>query len=126
MGEEIKTYFFDSYAFFEVIHGNLSYERFTKDIAIITTRLTLMELHYALLLAIGKEKADHYYDYYSRFIIEVNDDEIKLANEFKKVMKTRNVSFVDSIGYVFAKSRNIKFLTGDREFKDLDNVEFVK
>jgi len=126
MGEEIKTYFFDSYAFFEIIHGNPSYEKYTRDIAIVTTKLNLMELHYGLLLSLGKEKADHYYDLYKKFCIEVTDDIIKLANEFKKVMKTRNVSYIDSIGYVLAKSRNIKFLTGDKEFKDLDNVEFVK
>ncbi|MEK6860266.1 MAG: PIN domain-containing protein [Nanoarchaeota archaeon] len=126
MGEEIKTYFFDSYAFFEIIHGNKNYEKYTKDIAIITTRLNLMELHYGLLLTLGKEKADEYYDYYVKFTVEISNDIIKLANYFKKVMKTRNVSYIDSIGYVLAKSKNVKFLTGDKEFKDLDNVEFVK
>jgi hypothetical protein len=126
MGEEITTYFFDSYAFFEIIHGNPNYEKYTKDIAIITTKLNLMELHYGILLTLGKEKADYYYDFYTKFAIELTDDIIKLANYFKKVMKTTNVSYIDSIGYVLAKSRNVKFLTGDKEFKDLDNVEFVK
>jgi uncharacterized protein len=113
-------------AFFEIIHGNLNYEKYTKDIAIITTKLNLMELHYGLLLTLGKEKADHYYDLYSKFAIEMSDEIIKLANEFKKVMKTRNVSYIDSIGYVLAKSKNVKFLTGDKQFKDLDNVKFNK
>ena len=126
MGEEVKTYFFDSYAFFEIINGNPNYEKYTKDIAIITTKFNLMELHYGLVLVFGKEKADHYYDLYSKYCIEISNDIIKLANEFKKVMKTRNVSYIDSIGYVLAKSRNIRFLTGDKEFKDLDNVEYIK
>ncbi len=32
----------------------------------------------------------------------------------------------DCIGYIFAKQLGIKFLTGDKEFENLDNVEFVK
>jgi hypothetical protein len=126
MGEEVKTYFFDSYAFFEIIYGSPNYEKYTKNVAIITTKLNLMELHYGLLLALGKEKADYYYDFYKKFTIEIDDDIIKLANYFKKVMKTTNVSYVDCIGYTLAKSRNILFLTGDKEFEHLDNVEFVK
>jgi uncharacterized protein len=126
MGEEVKTYFFDSYAFFEIIHGSSNYEKYTKNVAIITTKLNLMELHYGLLLSLGKEKADYYYDLYKKFTIEIDDDTIKLSNYFKKVMKTTNVSYVDCIGYTLAKSRNILFLTGDKEFEHLDNVEFVK
>lgn len=126
MGEFIKTFFFDTYAFFEIINGNPNYEKYKKDVAIITTKLNLMELHYGLLLSYRKETADYYFDSYSKFVIEITDDIIKLANEFKKVMKTRNLSYVDCVGYVLAKSRNIKFLTGDRQFKDLDNVEYVK
>ncbi len=126
MGEFIKTFFFDTYAFFEMIHGNPNYEEYSKDIAIITTKLNLLELHYGLLLTYGKEKADYYYDLYLKYAIEIDDEIFKLANEFRKVMKTRNLSYVDCIGYVLSKSRNVRFLTGDKEFKDLDNVEFVK
>ena len=32
----------------------------------------------------------------------------------------------DCIGYILAKNIGIKFLTGDKEFENLDNVEFVK
>jgi predicted nucleic acid-binding protein len=126
MGEFIKTFFFDTYAFFEMIHGNPNYDNYKKDIAIITTKLNLMELHYGLLLSFGKEIADYYFDFYSKFAVEIPNDIIKLANYFKKVMKNRNVSYIDCIGYTLAKSRNILFLTGDKQFRDLDNVEFVK
>jgi predicted nucleic acid-binding protein len=126
MEATLKTYFFDTYAFFEVVNGNFNYDKYSRDVAIVTTKLNLMELHYGLLLLYDKEKADEYYDKFVKFAIEITDDIIKLANYFKKVMKTRNVSYVDCIGYTLAKSRNILFLTGDKQFKDLDNVEFVK
>ena len=38
----------------------------------------------------------------------------------------RNVSLVDTLGYVIANKLGIPFLTGDSAFKDLNNVEYVK
>ena len=38
----------------------------------------------------------------------------------------RKPSYIDCIGYMVAKRLNIKFLTGDKDFEDLDNVKFVK
>ena len=38
----------------------------------------------------------------------------------------KRISFIGGIGYLLAKKRNAKFLTGDEQFKDFDNVEFVK
>ena len=124
--DSIKTFFFDTYAFYELIEGNARYKPYSKDIAIITTRLNLMELHYGLLLKHGKEKADEYYNKLLPFCIEISDEAIKKANELKAGLKKRKLSYVDCIGYVLAKMRNVKFLTGDKEFSDMDDVEFVK
>ena len=85
-----------------------------------------MKLHYGLLLKHGKKAADYYYDELSPFAVGVSDDAIKKANEFRALFKKRDLSYVDCIGYTMAKMRNVKFLTGDRQFEDLENVEFVK
>mgnify|MGYP006929365030 CR=1 FL=1 len=45
-----------------VIFGNKNYDSYQKDIAIITTKLNLMELHYGLMLNFGLEKADFYFN----------------------------------------------------------------
>jgi len=37
-----------------------------------------------------------------------------------------NINYVDAIGYSISFDSGIKFLTGDNEFKNLPNVEFVK
>lgn len=120
------TYFFDTYAFYEIIKGNPAYDSYKKDILIITTRLNLMELHYGLLLLYDKEIADHYYDKFIQFIVELTDDIIKQANIFRLTHRKRKLSYVDCIGYIIAKLRNVKFLTGDKQFENLDNVEYVK
>lgn len=123
---ELSIYFFDTYAFYEILDGNTNYQNYKKAVSIVTTRLNLMELHYGLLLNYGKEYADLCYNELLKFVVEISDDIIKLANNFRVLYKDRKMSYVDCIGYTIARSRNIKFLTGDKQFKDLDNVEFVK
>ena len=110
----------------EVIFGNPNYDNYVNDVTIVTTKLNLMELHYFLLLKYGKEKADRCYDGFIKFAINVDDKSIKQSNEFRVSLKKRGLSYIDCVGYTIAKSNGIKFLTGDKEFADLDNVEFVK
>lgn len=123
---EIKTFFFDTYAFHEIITGNPNYRNYSGNIAIITTKLNLMELYYGLLVKYSKEVADKYYDSFIEFCVDITDDIIKKAMIFRHMNKARNLSYVDCIGYVVAKTRNVYFLTGDEQFRDFSNVEFVK
>lgn len=122
----ITTYFFDTYALYEIIEGNNNYKPYINNIAMTTTKLNLMELHYGLLLKYGKFIADKYYKELIRFAVKITDEIIMTANELKASLKKRKLSYVDCIGYTIALQKNIKFLTGDKEFKDLKNVEFVK
>lgn len=123
---ELKTFFFDTYAFHEIIAQNPHYQKYTQHIGVVTTRLNLMELHYGLVLKYGKGHADKIYDWFLPFAVDVDDRTIKEANYFRARFKKRKFSYIDCIGYVIAKSRGVKFLTGDRQFEDLDNVEYVK
>ena len=85
-----------------------------------------MELHYGLLRTEGKDKADKIYDAYLEFAIEINDSVIKKSNQFRLENKDKKLSYVDCIGYTLAKENNARFLTGDQQFKEMENVEFVK
>ncbi len=122
----VLTYFFDTYAFYEIIEGNKSYEKFIKKIAIVTTKLNLMELYYGLLVKYSKDVAEKYYDFFVKYCVDINDETIKQAMVFRQMNKKKKLSYVDCIGYIIANQRNIKFLTGDKQFKNLPNVEFVK
>lgn len=122
----MENYFFDTYAFFEVIKGNPGYENYSEGTALITTKMNLMELYYWLLIRKGKDEAEKYYQKFLPFCIEITDDAIKEACGFRAEHKNRDLSYVDCIGYIIAKLKNIKFLTGDKQFEDLENVKFVK
>ena len=124
--EELTSFFFDTYALFEIIQGNPNYEKYKKNVSIITTKLNLMELHYGLLRIEGKEAANKYYEYYLKFVVDFGDEDIKQANELRLSMKKEDVSYVDCLGYVLSRRYGCKFLTGDSKFESIDNVEFVK
>lgn len=119
------TYFFDSYALIEVAKGNPSYARFKTGTRILTTKMNLMELHYCVLRLQGKAEADAAYDLFLPFCVEVDDEIIKKANFFRLAHAKKDLSYVDCIGYVIACTLRIPFLTGDKQFKMMENVEHV-
>lgn len=44
----------------------------------------------------------------------------------KKEQKRKDLSYADCIGYTYAKRHGMKFLTGDRQFERMQNVEYAK
>lgn len=124
--EELRNFFFDTYAFHEIVHGSINYKKYEKNISIVTTKLNLMELHYILLRNYGAEMADKAFNQFLEFCVEITDEVIKEANKFRLENYRRDLSYVDCIGYVLAKKLNAKFLTGDSQFENFDNVEFVR
>ena len=120
------TYFFDTYALHEIAVGSPNYRKYAHGISLVTTRMNLMELHYTLMRKYGKKAAERYYDELVEFVVEITDDIVKQASECRLSLKKRKLSYIDCLGYVLARSMHIKFLTGDKEFADLENVEYVK
>lgn len=118
-----NAYFFDTYAIFEIIRGNANYKPYEES-RIITTIFNLAELNRNLRKEKDKKIADEYTDKYSRFMVDLSIDDIKMAMDLKGIHK--HLSIPDAIGYAVAKRMGIRFLTGDNDFKDMENVEFVK
>ena len=125
MTEEMN-FFYDTYALLEIITGNENYNKYVKNTGIATTKLNLMELFYRLYILHGIEIAEFYYQKYLPFVVEISDSLIKKAAIFRAENKKKDLSYVDCVGYALALEHKIKFLTGDSQFKDMGNVEFVK
>lgn len=122
----MRTFFFDTYAFYEIIIGNPNYLHYTKDVKIVTTKLNLMELYYQLLSLYDKKEALVFFNRYMEFAIQIDDSVIIEAMDFRKINYKRNLSYIDCLGYMISKKMNAPFLTGDTQFKDFENVEYVK
>lgn len=118
-------FFFDSYAIIELLEGNTSYSKYSGE-QLITSSLNLAEVYYYYLklrkgpdflrcIQAGKIE-----------IIPVNLDDSLSAMRFKHDHRSQKFSFVDCIGYSLAISKELRFLTGDKEFEGLPQVEYVK
>ena len=119
----MSRYFFDTYALVEIIKNNPNYVQYSDEV-ITTSLLNLIELYYSILKDFNEEKAKMVYSKFKESISEFSDDVIFEAMKFK--LANKNLSYVDCIGYSFALKNGLKFLTGDKEFKESVNVEFVK
>jgi len=120
MNEEV--FFFDTYAFFEIINGNPKYQKY-QDVLPVTTVFNLAELNYGLKKEKGAKLADWITEKYALYLVEVKIEDIKKAMDLKT--KQRKLSIPDAIGYTIAKRHGLKFLTGDEAFRDFQGVEFV-
>ena len=120
-----KNYFFDSYAIYELIIGNKDYENYI-DANIVITKLNIFEVFYILMRDGNKELANNFITSWINFVVDFEEDVIKEAAMLRLINKKYNLSMTDCIGYIIAKKLSIKFLTGDRQFENMDNVEFVK
>lgn len=119
-------FFADSYAVIEYLKKNKNYIKYFEENEIITTKLNLMEVYYSALIENDKNYADKVYSSLLPLCTEIHDETIREAMIFKLSKRKTNISYVDAIGYQTAKENGVLFLTGDKEFKGLENVEFVK
>lgn len=118
-------YFFDTYAIVEIIEENKNYEKY-KEEEIITSILNVGELYYSLLKEKDEETAESWHEKLKQSAVLVDVEIIKKAMKFRFENKAKKFSFIDCVGYVTARDRGLRFLTGDEGFKDMENVEFVK
>src|SRR3989344_678178 len=118
-------YFWDTYALVELENGNPKYARYSDE-PVVLSIFNLVEIFWVILNQFSEKEAEEVYDTYKTAVVEINDETLKEAIKFiKKIYKNKKISYADSIGYTYALRNNLRFLTGDKEFEDLDNVEFV-
>lgn len=123
MGTE--AYLLDSYACMEMLRGNQAYQRFTTAMAVLT-KLNLFEVYHALLRQDGIRNAEVSLERYYPLAVDFDRQVIREAAQLRVRLRERNLSMADCVGYTLALQMGVRFLTGDRQFKDLPNVEFVK
>ncbi|MAG16147.1 hypothetical protein CMO88_03735 [Candidatus Woesearchaeota archaeon] len=120
-----NKYFFDTYALIEIYEGNEVYAKYAG-VDFFLTELNLFEFHYYLLRKVIANNADTDAQQLLRHLADFNFELVKQASKFRLKNKKKDLSMTDCIGYIYACENNLVFLTGDKEFKGMPNVEFVK
>jgi uncharacterized protein len=124
--ENELTFFFDSYALIEIYEKNINYEKYSK-YNVVTSYLQVYEVYYSLIKnGYNSEEIKDFFSFLKNLCVDLNFEWIPKSVKFRREYKKRDLSYADCLGYIISKELGIKFLTGDKEFKDLPNVEFVK
>ena len=118
-------YFSDSYAIIALAEGSLSYSKF-QGIKIATSVLNIGEIYQIILRKHGKDIADNWFKNVNFELLEITPEVIVNSIYFRHINKKKDLSLVDAVGYILSLKHNLKFLTGDKQFENMDNVEFVK
>ncbi len=119
------NYFLDTYALIEIAKGNEKFKRFLEE-ELFTSLYNLYEFYFILLKHFNEQIAKEFYYQFKPKIIQIRDEHIFKASRFKLDNKKKQLSYVDCLGYILSLDYGLKFLTGDKEFKSLENVEFIK
>ena len=122
----MSTFFYDSYAFIEYFRGNIDFKSYFEEHTGITTIFNIAEIYYSVLHEKGKGIADDILTTLWSQVVDIDRPVLQKAMVFRFLHQKKKLSYADCIGYETACSRNILFLTGDMQFKDLPQVEFVK
>ena len=88
--------------------------------------MNIIEVYWVLLKKNGDAVAKVQYDKIKDCCMMITDDIVFDAMKFRLHHKKKKFSYADSIGYVLAKKNNLVFLTSDKEFRGMENVEFVE
>ena len=115
----------DTYALVEINNENPNFSNYINEEVIITD-LTLAEFYGYLYKRYNLKTAEYWFKKLSLFTKEVSREILVKAIKYKIDNKKQNLSFFDCVGYTYAIENGMKFVTGDREFKDKVGVEFKK
>ena len=73
-----------------------------------------------------EEEIENFFNFIKKFCVDLDFKWIPESVKFRRKYLKRDLSYADCLGYVIAKDMKVKFLTGDKEFRDLEHVEFVE
>lgn len=119
------NHFLDSYALIEIAKGNEKFNALLQQ-DLFTSIFNLYEFYYALLRDFNESTAKKFFYHFKEIIIRIKDEHIFEASHFKFINRKKLLSYADCLGYVMAKDYDMKFVTGDNKFENLENVEFIK
>ncbi len=119
------TYFFDSYAIIALAESDPAYDKY-QGIEVVTSVLNIGEIYQIILRKQGKGQADNWFEKINFRLLEITSEIIVESVYFRHLHKKDDVSLPDAVGYKLSLKHSLKFLTGDRQFENMHNVEFVK
>jgi predicted nucleic acid-binding protein len=108
--------------------GNESYRHYQTG-HLVTTEFNICEVAFAVC----RDYPDRTRQVMARVrkivtLVPTTDEDYCLgaAMRRKTTSSGKNLSTIDCVGYTVSRRQGLPFLTGDREFEDIEDVEFVR
>ena len=121
--------FADTYALVEILKGNPAYEKYSQK-ELISSEFNIFELAYAMYRDFGRTDSINMLSFLRSRIEVISPEDLDYleASRFRlsNNKKGKKLSLIDSLGYICSKRLKIRFLIGDREFKNIEEVEYIK
>jgi len=92
-----------------------------KDNNVLMTSVNFGEVYYIVLRECGQEKAHKIEKVIRTLPIEIVDIDIQLAREAARFKVAHKISYPDCFAAALAKLRKGELITGDREFKVIED-----
>jgi hypothetical protein len=111
-----------------MLKGNENYQSFQSE-RLITTEFNICEVGFALCREYPVDAPRVLKTVRKMVVIQETRDEYYCAGTATRKLATaegKKLSTIDCVGYSVANRLNIPFLTGDREFSDMNNMQFVR
>ncbi len=110
------------------LSDNPNYRAFFEENDGVLTKLNLIEIAYRTIELHGEEAAAQVAKLFAKYVVDFGVADIVGSMKLRLKLKRHghNISYADALGYYLALKNKLKFLTGDREFEDLENVKFIK
>jgi uncharacterized protein len=115
----------DTYALIEINSGNPKFSHLMNEEVVITD-VTMAEFYGYLYRKYNVQTADYWHRKLSFLCRTVPREVLIKAVKFRYDNKKKKMSFFDCVGYIYSLDNNMKFVTGDKEFRDVEGVEFIK
>lgn len=92
-----------------------------KNNYLLMTSVNFGEVYYIVLRECGQEKAHEIENIIKTLPIEIIDVDMNLAREAARFKATKKISHADCFAAALAKLHKGEVITGDKEFKTLEN-----
>jgi predicted nucleic acid-binding protein len=92
-----------------------------KDKSLLMTSVNFGEVYYIVLRECGQAKAHEIEKIIQSLPIDIIDVDLGLAKEAARIKATNKISYADCFAAALAKLHRGELVTGDKEFKGLEN-----
>ena len=123
IGESV--YCLDTYALVEIGRNNPDFTGLLNQDFVITD-LTIAEFYLFLYKEGNEDLARYWLKKLESFYRNVSRNVLIKSLKYRADNKKENLSIFDAVGYIYSLENGLKFVTGDRAFKNKEGVLFIK